>query len=202
MCCIVLFVMPPTRSSSPEKQLQRCFHRWWKLLLLTCAFWIFSHDALRTLRYGRPPLRLLVSYVYYESRLQGKCEITNKRTNLAFFLKQAVLPSPKNLRFVFTVPERLPSTNEILRIVGFPRYSREGKIIESAMNNRLSNVQFRYISSSSPVPDLCHHQNTIRFEMKRPAGLDYVLILNDGARGPFLRAAEQGREEKSQQVRP
>ena len=174
--------------------------RIWTLLALAVVFWTVSHEILKFKPLGgRPRLRLLVSYVYFESDLQDECEALNKRTNLAFFVKNAVLPSPENIKFLFNVPGNVPSINEILHMTGFSLSSDEGKVITDAMENKLSNVRFVY-SAHHRVPDLCQHYHAIKSE---PRHYDYYLFLNDGARGPFLRNDESGstRSERPQQVR-
>ncbi len=175
---------------SDGKLLSRRFRRCRSLLLLALIFWTASHEVTQRVHTGRPRLRLLVSYVYFESELQHHCEIQNKRTNLALFLKNAVVPSQENIRFVFTVPGNSPPVNALLRITEFPLSSKEGKIIKNAMENKLPNVLLSLQETAHPSADLCHHQKTIRAEIRK-ADFDFVLTLNDGARGPFTRTIEQ-----------
>lgn len=139
---------------------------------------------------GKRPMQLLVSYVYYQSPDQDECEIRNKQTNLAVFLNNAVIPSEDNVRFVLTFPRDRPPASKISRILGVSSSSKRGKTITKALGNQLSNVKIVSGVQTPFVPDLCHHQDAIRQERARSPEFDYILILNDGTRGPFLRSAQ------------
>jgi len=106
-------------------------------------------------------------------------------------MKNALVPSQENIRFVFTVPGNSPPVDDLLRITRFPLSSKEGEIIKNAMENKLPNVLFS-LKVGAPSADLCHHQGTIRAEISK-ADFDFILTLNDGARGPFTRTIEQDR---------
>ena len=133
-------------------------------------------------------LRLLVSYVFFETDLMGACEISNKRNNLATFLLSAVSTSPPDVHFVFTFPGRIPGPLDILQSSELPHGSDSGKAITEILSNGLQNVELRSANVNHPAADLCHHHTVILDRRQRGHAFDYVLVLNDGVRGPFFNA--------------
>ena len=59
-------------------------------------------------------LRLLVSFVFFETDEMSDCETSNKRNNLATFLLSAVSTSPPGVHFVFTFPGRKLEPSDVL----------------------------------------------------------------------------------------
>jgi hypothetical protein len=205
-CACGEFMFKPSKTSSHFLQIRSRRQNFKRLrfILLWIPFfvvsWEFLHKCL-TLTSGRPPpLSLLVSYVYFESSQHKSCEISNKRLNLAIFLKEAVVQSGKNVRFLFTIPENLPPAAEILQALNLDASSNEGRVITDAMNNQLSNVRFFTETLPSNVADLCHHQNVIRKEVVKFPEFNYFIILNDGSRGPFLSTQANKRNENYSQL--
>lgn len=126
-------------------------------------------------------LRALVSYVHFESSSQAPCEVLNKRTNLAFFIHEAVLHAPHNIQFVFSFPDKVPSAHSLLASLGIPTQSKTAQLFHKVLSGQLENVQTR--KSSIVAPDLCHHRSAL---IDKLSNYDYFVILNDGVRGPFL----------------
>ena len=133
-------------------------------------------------------LRLLVSYVFFETDLMSACEVSNKRNNLATFLLSAVSTSPPDVHFVFTFPGRKPDYSDVLHSTGLPPGSDSGKAITKLLSNSSKNVELISASVNHPAPDLCHHHAAINEKRRRGHAFDYVLVLNDGVRGPFFDA--------------
>lgn len=133
-------------------------------------------------------LRLLVSYVFFETDLMNACEVSNKRNNLATFLLSAVSTSPPDVHFVFTCPGRKPDYSGVLHSTGLSPGSDSGKAITKLLSNSLKNVELISASVNHPAADLCHHHAAINEKRRRGHAFDYVLVLNDGVRGPFFDA--------------
>ena len=134
----------------------------------------------------KPSLRLLVSYVFFETDLMGACEISNKRNNLAFFLLSAVSTSPPDTQFVFTFPGRKPGPSLVLQSTGIPHGSDDGKTITKILSNGFQGVEMVGASVNHSAADLCHHYSVILDKRRQGHQFDYVLTLNDGVRGPFF----------------
>ena len=134
-----------------------------------------------------PVVRILVSYVYFESERQSECERSNKRTNLAMFLRFAVATSDYNVRFHFTFPGLKPSAHDILSSVGSSSTSESGQQITRILTNQYSSVEMYNASVSHAAPDLCHHYHALwRESQKGTMHFDYAVTMNDGMRGPFV----------------
>jgi hypothetical protein len=133
-------------------------------------------------------LRLLVSFVFFETVGMSACEITNKRNNLATFLLSAVSTSPSDVQFVFTFPGRKPDVSGILGSAGLSMGSDSGKAISKVLSNKMDNVELLNASVHHPAADLCHHHAAILDKRRQERNFDYVLMLNDGVRGPFFDA--------------
>ena len=131
-------------------------------------------------------LRVLVSFVHYETDGMSTCELANKRNNLATFLLSAVPGSPEGINFVFTFPGRKPSPSDILGTSGLSPGSESGKIITQILSKQARNVEFLDSSVNHSAADLCHHHAAISDSMRKKQHFDFVLVLNDGVRGPFF----------------
>jgi hypothetical protein len=136
-----------------------------------------------------PDVRVLVSYIYYESERHGECERNNKRTNLATFLFFAVVPSRINIMFHFTFPGLQPEAKEVLSSIGISASSDAGQQIIGVFRNQYSNVMMHNSSVSHPAADLCHHYHVIGREVHHVQP-HYVFTTNDGVRGPFIGTEE------------
>ena len=133
--------------------------------------------------------RLLVSFVFFETVGMSACEVSNKRSNFATFLLSAVINSPRNVHFVFTFPSLRPESSSILESAGLLPGSDAGKAIIEVLSGQMSNVELLVASIKHPAADLCHHYTVIHNKRHRQGnGFDYVLVLNDGVRGPFFNA--------------
>lgn len=134
-------------------------------------------------------LQLLVSFVHFETDEMTTCEVTNKRNNLATFLLAAVSnSSPLHVHFVFTFPGRKPRPSDVMETAGIPPESESGKTIASVLSNQANNVELLRSHVNHPAADLCHHHAVI-FDRKRDGRqFNFVLLLNDGVRGPFFNA--------------
>jgi len=130
-------------------------------------------------------LRIMVSFVYFENENMSACELANKRNNLAFFLLSAVSISSEVL-FVFTFPGRRPEPLDVLHTAGILPESVSGKTIASYLTSRQKNVELHESTTYPFAPDLCHHHAVILGQLRRRQNFDYVMILNDGVRGPFF----------------
>jgi len=158
------------------------------LVLIILGLTFPEDELLKKALLPPPALRLLVSYVYYETSQQQHCEILNKRVNLAFFLRQAVARSGGNVKFLFSHPDNFPDAKVLLDLlVDVTR--KEEEFITNALQGKFRHIQFR--RAQEVAPDICHHQNAIRDELKRHKKLtyDFYMILNDGVRGPFMNPA-------------
>ena len=131
-------------------------------------------------------LRVLVSFVHYETDGMSTCELANKRNNLATFLLSAVPGSPEGINFVFTFPGRKPSPSDILGTSGLSPGSESGKVITQILSKQARNVEFLDSSVNHSAADLCHHHAAIFDSMRNKQHFDFVLVLNDGVRGPFF----------------
>ena len=174
------------RLSSPALSLILC--------LITLGL-IFPDTKLPINALSRPPaIRILVSYVYYETPLQQPCEALNKRMNLAFFFRQAVANSEENVEFLFSHANEFPDARDLLELLVDVKLE-EKKFITKALQGRYSHIRFRTVKGLAP--DICHHQVAIKEDLKkRTKPLDFYMIMNDGVRGPFLNPASTA------QVRP
>ena len=145
-----------------------------------------SQDA-RTREKGS--FRLLVSFVFFETVGMSACEVSNKRSNFVTFLLSAVINSPPNVHFVFTFPGLHPESSSILDSAGLLPESDSGKAISEVLSGEMPNVELLGASIEHPAADLCHHYTVIHNKRCHQGnGFDYVLVLNDGVRGPFFNA--------------
>lgn len=132
-------------------------------------------------------LRLLVSYVFFETGGMKACEVSNKRINLATFLISAVSSSTSDVHYVFTFPARKPRPSDILDSAGISPESDPGKVIADALTSSgMQNIELLDASVKHPAADLCHHHAVILEKKRKGQTFDYVLVLNDGVRGPFF----------------
>ena len=134
----------------------------------------------------RASLKVLVSFVHFEEERMSACELANKRNNLAFFLLSAVSTSSPNVHFALTFPGRKPEPSDILTSAGILPESSSGKVVTDLLTNREENVELLGSSVNQSAADLCHHHGVISEHIRAGRFYDYVLILNDGARGPFF----------------
>ena len=133
-------------------------------------------------------LRLLVSFVFFETDEMSDCETSNKRNNLATFLLSAVSTSPPGVHFVFTFPGRKLEPSDVLDSAGLLPGSESGKAITKVLSNGAQNVELVEASANHPAADLCHHHAVIFAKKMKGHNFDYVFVLNDGVRGPFFNA--------------
>ena len=133
-------------------------------------------------------LRLLVSFVFFETDEMSDCETSNKRNNFATFLLSAVSTSPPNVHFVFTFPGRKLEPSDVLDSAGLLPGSESGKAITKVLSNGVQNVELVEASVNHPAADLCHHHAVIFNQNQKGRYFDYVFVLNDGVRGPFFNA--------------
>ena len=133
-------------------------------------------------------LRLLVSFVFFETDEMSDCETSNKRNNLATFLLSAVSTSPPDVHFVFTFPGRKLEPSDVLDSAGLLPGSESGKAITKVLSDGAQNVEFVEASVNHPAADLCHHHAVIFAKKMKGHNFDYVFVLNDGVRGPFFNA--------------
>ena len=132
-------------------------------------------------------LRLLVSFVFFETGGMKACEVSNKRINLATFLISAVSASTSDVQYVFTFPARKPRPSDILDSAGILPESASGKVIADALtSSKVQNIELLDASVKHPAADLCHHHAVIVDKTRKGQTFDYVLVLNDGVRGPFF----------------
>ena len=131
-------------------------------------------------------LRVLVSFVYYETESMRTCELANKRNNLATFLLSAVSTSPTGISFVITFSGRKPDPSDILNSSGLSPESEAGKFITTVLSKQAKNVELLASSVNHSAADLCHHHSAIADNIRRRLHFDFVLVLNDGVRGPFF----------------
>ena len=134
----------------------------------------------------RASLNVLVSFVHFEEDRMSACELANKRNNLAFFLLSAVSTSPPNVHFALTFPGKKPGLSDILTSAGILPDSVSGKVVTDLLSNREENVEFLGSRVNHSAADLCHHHGVISEHIRAGRYFDYVLILNDGVRGPFF----------------
>ena len=66
--------------------------------------------------------------------------------------------------------------------------SDSGKAISKVLSNKMDNVELMNASVHHPAADLCHHHAAILDKRRQERNFDYVLMLNDGVRGPFFDA--------------
>lgn len=130
-------------------------------------------------------LRIMVSFVHFENENMSACELANKRNNLAVFLLSAVSTSSEVL-FVFTFPGRRPEPLDVLHTAGILPESVSGKTIASYLTSQQKNVELHESVAYPFAPDLCHHHAVILGQIRKRQSFDYVMILNDGVRGPFF----------------
>jgi hypothetical protein len=131
----------------------------------------------------KPALGVLVSYVYFESTSHNSCEVANKRTNLAFFIHEAVLTSPPGIHFIFRFTDKVPSASILSNSIGIPILSKTWELFARILAGENPNVQVLTIPATSVrAPDLCHHW--FSFDTN-PSKYDYFMLVNDGVRGPF-----------------
>ena len=146
-----------------------------------------------------PEIRVLVSYVYYEAETESaahRCEVDNKRTNLAFFLTFAVgASSPDNVHFRITFSGRRPSAEEVLRSAGMSPTSDTAQHISRVLASQVVHVHVGASPFTKPAADLCHHYHSIsaaaedrKTTYDYDYDYDYVVVTNDGVRGPFFDA--------------
>ena len=113
------------------------------------------------------PLRLLVSFVFFETDEMSDCETSNKRNNLATFLLSAVSTSPPGVYFVFTFPGRKLEPSDVLDSAGLLPGSESGKAITKVLSNGAQNVELVEATVNHPAADLCyHHAVTFAKKMK------------------------------------
>ena len=125
--------------------------------------------------------QLLVHYQYHESKAQPDCERVNKRINLEVFIQQAVLQSSPNVMFHFSSSGITPTVKEHFSSMGI-------KPTRSHIFPQLPNVIHEKVGTAST--DLCEHGRFLQRhkEFKKGAGR-FVLLLNDGVRGPVVSPA-------------
>ena len=155
------------------------------LLIGCCAVLVFFLRVQNVVKFagGKPVVfRALVSYVYFETNSQDLCEVSNKRQNLAFFIQEAVLTSPRNVEFAFSFPAKFPSAQSLSASLGIPIRSSVGHFFVRLLAGQLPNVHIIHIQTPS-APDLCHHRSAL---IRLKSNFDYYVILNDGVRGPFF----------------
>jgi hypothetical protein len=133
-------------------------------------------------------LRLLVSFVFFETDEMSDCETSNKRNNLATFLLSAVSTSPPGVQFVFTFPGRKLEPSDVLDSAGLLPGSESGKAITKVLSNGAQNVELVEATVNHPAADLCHHHAVIFDKKMKGHNFDYVFVLNDGVRGSFFDA--------------
>lgn len=141
----------------------------------------------------KPDVRIIVSFIYFESERQSACERNNKRTNLAMFLRLAVATSGLNIHFHITFPGLKPSVGEILDSIGAEPLSDHGGLrtmLTRMLTNQMGNVIVRNSTvHTRGAADLCHHYDVLwRAVHHEGREYDYVFTLNDGVRGPFVDA--------------
>lgn len=129
--------------------------------------------------------RLLVHYVYYESSEMEPCEVQNKRLNLEYFITQAVLGnSNSSVEFHFSSSGTFPEAADYFDSIGLQQ-------TRQAVFPRLPNVRHRQVVAAKT--DLCAHGNWMAEQAalyKDPG--DFVMLLNDGVRGPFVEVKNAG----------
>ena len=136
-------------------------------------------------------LRVLVSFVHFEDDRMSACELANKRNNLVFFLLSAVSTSPPNVHFALTFPGSKPEPSDVLISAGIRPDSVSGKVVTELLSNRVENVELLVSGVNQSAADLCHHHVVISERIRTGLQFDYVLILNDGVRGPFFISSEK-----------
>ena len=128
-----------------------------------------------------PPLSVLANMNYYESRKSmNHCELVAKRTNLAFFIEQAIVNSNGRVFFHITYNgDDFRPVREFYRSIGLPAPQRA--TLFPALDHVL-------VQRGPPSPtDLCS-----RFWVLRAAFLNsrrrfsHYLFINDAVRGPFF----------------
>jgi hypothetical protein len=173
-----------------KSRVRRCIPKLKKLrivVLCVSVLLFVSHANRREQPPAQPPaLSVLVSYVYFETSSQEPCELSNKRTNLAFFIHESVFTSPPGIQFIFNFPGNVPSADVLSHSLGLRVKSEAGVFFTRVFAGQIPNVQLLYSIPSEQVArgasDLCHHWFSLRD--RRPE-FDFFMLLNDGARGPF-----------------
>ncbi|KAJ8601456.1 hypothetical protein CTAYLR_010499 [Chrysophaeum taylorii] len=111
-----------------------------------------------------------VAHLHYDENPEDRCATITKRTNLAVFVKNAVLKKPPNVTFVVTSTSPLPEADEFFASIGVD--DPWGPAVLPA------NVVFRQVLSSRS--SLCP-----RAWVLRDLDASHYLFVDGDARGPF-----------------
>lgn len=130
-----------------------------------------------------PALNVLVSYVYFETSSLEPCELSNKRTNLAFFIHEAVFTSPPGIHFRLNFPGDVPSADVLRRSLGLDVESNAGAFFTRVSAGQIPNVHlFDRKEADKGASDLCHHWFSFQ---DISLEYDFFMILSDGRAGSF-----------------
>lgn len=117
--------------------------------------------------------RVVVHLHYYESSEYERCKLIVKRTNLALFVKAAVLGSSGGTTFVVTASgDGVPPADDFFASVGVPAWGPT-VLPDSVVYRRVNNT----------LTDLCPRALVLRDYVT--SDVTHALFLNDGVRGPF-----------------
>eukprot|EP00191_Tetraselmis_sp_GSL018_P023485 CAMPEP_0177622658 /NCGR_PEP_ID=MMETSP0419_2-20121207/28413_1 /TAXON_ID=582737 /ORGANISM="Tetraselmis sp., Strain GSL018" /LENGTH=498 /DNA_ID=CAMNT_0019123011 /DNA_START=343 /DNA_END=1837 /DNA_ORIENTATION=+ len=123
--------------------------------------------------------QLLVHYHYHEGVGLPEAETVQKRMNLEYFIETAVLTAPVTVVFYFSYSGEMPSPEQYFWSLGLPK--TRGTVFPVRANIFVESVEKK-------KTDLCQHGLFLtRFFSEHAKLSGYVLLLNDGVRGPFLR---------------
>ena len=123
---------------------------------------------------------LTVHYVFHEAGNENPGEIQNKRVNLEFFIQEALFKSPSSVQFYITYTGNLPSPDDYFASLGASPTLYRDSVIPSNMNN------VHLIQRPAASSDLCQHGRWLASANLSTGLSNFVLLLNDGVRGPIV----------------
>ena len=147
----------------------------------TCKFELCEHSNI-TRRKGP---RILIHYIYYETKDMLLPVKINKRVNLLTFIKGAVESRTRVVDFFFTLSGSFPSVRDFYDSVGVRTSAQQ--VFPNYPNVKV----FGPPSNKNKVSDLCHHAKFIRSQYEEVKNYDYFIFTNDGIRGPFYNKKDE-----------
>ena len=130
---------------------------------------------------------VFVHYHYYENQTgMSWTEVVNKRTNLAVFIRQAVMRSPPNVSFHITWNgDDLPTPDLFYSSINITAPAASDTIFPTGPNVVVEKV-------GASTTDLCPRAHALRSSTAFPRNnFSHMLFVNDGARGPFSASASE-----------
>lgn len=119
--------------------------------------------------------RVLV-HLHYTENPRDRCETIVKRTNLAIFIKNAVMADSTNALFVFT-GSKLPNATEFFSSIGIRPWGDE--ILPESSSSVL-------VAKTDSTSTLCPRAQVLRDYAMADESITHVLFVSDAARGPFV----------------